>query len=85
MNLQAKPIEWEQDDDIQWSEKNPVRWGFCIQFDDDETPPVYRAYWGENDGETCDTLEAAKEWCQKTANDFIADAAVVTPGKEQAG
>lgn len=76
MSLKAKPIEWEQDDDKQWSEKNPVRWGFTIQLDDDETPPVYRAYWGENDGETCDSLEEAKAWCQKTADDFIADAAL---------
>lgn len=76
MTLKAKPIEWEQDDDAQWSEKNPVRWGFMIQRDDDEQPPVYRAYWGESDGEACETLDEAKSWCQKTADEFIADAAL---------
>lgn len=76
MTLTAKPIEWEQDDDKQWSEKNPVRWGFTIQLDDEETPAVYRAYWGESDGEACDTLEEAMAWCQRTADEFVADVAL---------
>lgn len=76
--LTAKPIEWEQDDPKQWSEKNPVHWGFCIVLDDEDgdiDPPNYCAYWGESDGDQFDTLDEAKAWCQRTANSFIADVA----------
>ena len=78
--LAAKSLDWEQDEENQWSEKNPVRWGFYIvlENEDELEPPEYRAYWGESDGETCATLDEAKAWCQKTADNFIADAALVT-------
>lgn len=73
----AKPLEWEQDHDDQWSEKNPAPWGFSI-FLNASDPPTYEAYWGEGDGEECATLDEAKAWCQKTADEFIAQQAILT-------
>lgn len=78
MLLKAKPIQWEKDDEYQWSEQEPVRWGFTIQLEADSVPPHYVAFWGEGDAETCETLDEAKARCQKIADEFIADAAILT-------
>lgn len=78
-HLRARPLEWEPDGEPSaryalWHEN---RMGFYVAFDADEPEgEQFAAAWGEGDPEQFSTLEAAQQWCQQQADDWVRDNAI---------
>jgi hypothetical protein len=79
-DLRARPLEWTGPDGREpalqgdWYDRSM---GFHIGFDAEEPEgEQFAAAWGEGDPEQFATLEAAQQWCQQQADDFIRDTAI---------
>lgn len=75
----ARPLEWDQDYDTQWTDKHH---GFAILEEQGEELP-FSASWGESDTEQFATLQEAKAWCQAEIDCWVARHAVL-PNDNQA-
>jgi len=78
--LRARPLEWTGPDGgepAQHGDWYDSRMGFHIGFDADEPEgEQFTAAWGEGDPEQFATLEAAQQWCQQQADDWVRDNAI---------
>jgi hypothetical protein len=80
--VSARPIEWIQQDSLNWSEN---RYGFYIMHTPGDEPWPYFAAWGEGEEDTFETLEEAQKWCQYIIDHWVRNAAVVTPNVDLTG